>query len=55
MLKSETPQDPNTPFRLHFSDGTTTDIMAQNPAQARKLGSREGLAIRKIKVIKEQA
>ncbi|TWD54512.1 hypothetical protein FB480_103424 [Agrobacterium vitis] len=41
-----------TPFRLHFSDGSTADVSAGNPAEARKRGSREGLAISKVKMIK---
>lgn len=43
-----------TAFRLHYSDGTTLDVDAENPAQAREIAKerRTGI-VTKIKVVKE--
>jgi hypothetical protein len=50
------PQKPEikTPFRLHYSDGTTADITATSAQAARDMGQREGVKIDKTKVIKER-
>lgn len=43
-------------FRVHFTDGTTLDIDAETPDQARKQAKemRDGI-IAKVKVVKEEA
>lgn len=43
-------------FRLHYTDGSTLDVDADTPDQARKIAKdqREGV-IKKIKVVKEKA
>lgn len=43
-------------FRLHYSDGTTLDVDAENPTQAREIakGRRTGV-VTKVKVVKEKA
>lgn len=45
-----------TQFRLHYTDGTTLDVDAEAPVQAREIakGHRAGI-IKKIKIVKEQA
>jgi hypothetical protein len=43
-----------TPFRLHYSDGTTADIDATSAEDARQIGQRIGVKIEKTKVIKER-
>lgn len=45
-----------TQFRIHYTDGTTLDVDAVDPAQARKIAKdrHEGI-IKKIKVVKELA
>lgn len=45
-----------TTFRLFYTDGTTHDVDAEDPAQARKIAKdrHEGI-IKKIKVVKESA
>lgn len=45
-----------TQFRLHYTDGTTLDVDAETPAQAREVAKerRTGI-ISKIKVLKEPA
>lgn len=43
-------------FRLHYSDGTTLDVGAENPTQAREIAKeRRTGVITKIKVVKERA
>jgi hypothetical protein len=44
-----------TLFRVHFSDGTSAEITAETPDQARKsVRKGEGQIITKIKVVKEK-
>lgn len=45
-----------TQFRLHYSDGTTLDVDAENPTQAREIAKeiRTGI-ITKVKRVKEPA
>jgi len=42
-------------FRLHYTDGTTLDVDAENPTQARDIakGRRDGI-VTKVKVVKEK-
>lgn len=40
------------PFRLHFADGNTEDVTAENPLAARAAASRDGI-ITKVKIIRE--
>lgn len=43
-------------FRLHYTDGTTLDVDAENPVQAREVAKeRRTGVITKIKVLKETA
>ena len=43
-------------FRLHYTDGTTLDVEAETPDQARKIAKESrGGAISKVKVVKEPA
>ncbi|MCO5144564.1 MAG: hypothetical protein M9895_00145 [Aquamicrobium sp.] len=45
-----------TQFRLHYSDGTTLDIDAETPTQAREIAKeRRAGIITKVKVLKESA
>lgn len=42
-------------FRLHYTDGTTLDVDAENPTQARAIAKERRTAIvKKIKVVKEK-
>lgn len=43
-------------FRLHYTDGSTLDVDADTPDQARKIakGQREG-TVKKVKIVKEKA
>lgn len=43
-------------FRLHYSDGTTLDVDAENPTQAREIAKeRRTGVVTKVKVLKESA
>lgn len=43
-----------TLFRVHFADGTTTDVEAANPKDARAAAEKKHAShIRKIKVVRE--
>lgn len=43
-------------FRLHYSDGTTLDVDAENPTQAREIAKeRRTGVITKVKRVKESA
>lgn len=45
-----------TVFRLHYTDGTTLDVDAENPAQAREIAKdRHKGIVAKVKVVKEKA
>ena len=42
-------------FRLHYTDGTTLDVDAENPTQAREIAKeRRTGVITKVKVVKEK-
>jgi hypothetical protein len=45
-----------TAFRLHYTDGTTLDVDAENPVHAREIAKerRSGI-VTKVKVVKEKA
>lgn len=41
-------------FRLHYSDGTTLDVDAENPTQAREIAKeRRTGVVTKVKVVRE--
>lgn len=41
-------------FRLHYTDGTTLDVDAENPTQAREIAKeRRTGVVTKVKVVKE--
>ena len=43
-------------FRLHYSDGTTLDVDAESPTQAREIAKeRRTGVVTKVKVVKEKA
>lgn len=43
-------------FRLHYSDGTTLDVDAENPTHARKIAKdRRTGVVTKVKRVKEHA
>lgn len=45
-----------TQFRLHYTDGTTLDVDAENPTQAREIAKeRRTGVITKVKRVKESA
>lgn len=45
-----------TAFRIHFTDGSTLDVDAETPDQARKKAKEvRDTLIKKVKVVKEQA
>lgn len=45
-----------TTFRVHFADGRTVDIAAEDPKQAREIAKeRHSGIIAKIKVVRENA
>lgn len=43
-----------TTFRLHYDDGSSLDVEAETPDQARSIAkSRRGGAVKKIKIVRE--
>ena len=46
-----------TPFRAHFADGSSIDVLAEDAKQARTAAAdkRPGAIITKIKVVKESS
>jgi hypothetical protein len=42
-------------FRLHYTDGTTLDVDAKNPTQAREIAKERRMGvITKVKIVKEK-
>lgn len=44
-----------TIFRVHFTGGTTSDVDADTPDQARKIAKTDGKFVAKVKIVKEKA
>jgi len=53
MSKTEPAEAPLLPFRIHFEDGRTEDVMAASADAARAMHKTFG-TIKKIKIIREK-